>query len=335
MQVYCQYSGLQMATIDDGLPHAILQCHPIFNLSLPDLFKLIQSTRSQNPTLRPMQMRLFYLALLLRTGLVDWQAPFHPSQDAIEATFSNLLALHSQLTLPIPADWNIPKVRISKETCANLDLQAIISTWRQAIAIYKGTPQKQAKPAVSEADLAIALSESWNRLDIDKAMRPDLVEWAVDQIEEYYGNEYAPTVYTTWTALLCRPASKVAAHDYHHLCTLREILADILPTDDKHRMKSYMVQKHVQNQLDNLTKLEANLAGNSTQRVRISIADVTTYKIVATNPLEGKQFQQAQEKPMPEKPQRTAYQTTSEYLNALLAYNAAYYAAKGNSHDNR
>jgi hypothetical protein len=265
MQWYCRKSGLPLASAQDDYQSILFSEHAIFGLSAADLFKFI----AKNPPNNPVQKRIVYLALLNLTGLVDWQSAFCPSEEEIELTFRDLLQFVTNLP-PQDRLADYPRIRISAH-CAP-DVAHILYTWR---ATRMGL---RIEDNASKADIELALSEAMNRYTI-KALQDRHIQFAARWL-----NRNSDKSDALISVYLDRLKLTQAQLKLNHVTVLEEMLEELklcLPDDDtQDRHISFYILRHVQNLLDSLVQLGAELSGKDWSSKRTELAGVSTFRIV-------------------------------------------------------
>lgn len=128
MKVTCRYSGVEFKTQGFG-PYSVTSHHPLFDLPLSrliaDIYPLYQRGNLPEP-----ETRIFYAAILKKTGLVIFDHHIAPSLQTIHNTTQKLLETLSWTDKA--STFKLPQYRVTAETCTLRNIKTWIREWEAA-----------------------------------------------------------------------------------------------------------------------------------------------------------------------------------------------------------
>ena len=306
MKAKCRKSGLTLSVCDDGLPQVVCDIHPIFRLDKEQLYKVMQ----RSPAIQPVQRRLYFLALLSLTDLVEgWDTPYIPNDETIELAFSPLVELHSVLGR---RNCDLPTVRLAPDC----DILEVIKVWRRHVYGF-GTVS-----TATDADKMLAITETWHRTAQGK-LQPKHVSLAIDCL---YKLGYSDAACAAAASCLGMQVTAISLQRHRYLLELFEALQDCLPCNDQHRNISFYILRHVQDMIDHCVKVKADILGGKIRKEEQIIAGITSFQLVEVSEDEADKIQEQKRMAAIPEPKQADFPGYNEFIKARAAWRAARYA---------
>ena len=224
-QIICPISGEILQRSDLLLGFDLSKVHPIFQakkklILTPDVIFKFQKAQSWQ------EKKLYYLAVLNTTELVDFKIPADPFPYIMETTFFDVCTLATWIDY---ARYGI-KERISfprylvKEDTKNL---ANIFSWLSAIhnirKLYQAKDRENSeKLELSKQSAKIEQEFKWARIT-GQAFTKHLARWALELADT------PPGVFQPWLDILQTPLSEAWCLDVADLLEIKEYFDDTLP----------------------------------------------------------------------------------------------------------
>lgn len=138
MKAVCRYSGIPYRTeyFPFTLTNSILH-HPVFDIPFPELLQLAEKWNT--PAFTDIDRRLYFLALLRSTDLIEWRTYARPTDRIIAANMDSMIEwaglIHGIKSKE--AFTCLPHYVVSHATSGLENIDGWFSTWADAMAEYK------------------------------------------------------------------------------------------------------------------------------------------------------------------------------------------------------
>lgn len=307
MKTVCIKSGLTLSVCDDGINQTVLNIHPIFRLDRESLFKLMAKV----PPSSDIKKRLYFLALLNITDLViDWNKPFIPNDETIALGFQPLVELHALLQ---KRGDNLPRVRLDEEC----DILEIIKVWKRAVYGFGSVS------TATEADKMLAITETWHKSAQNK-LQARHINLACECL---YKVGYSDGAVTAASSVLAMQSSAVSLTRLGYLRELYDNLQDCLPCDNHNRNVSFYILRHVQDMIDYIVKVKADVLGQKVSKEERIIAGVTSFQLIEVSEKDAEAIEELRQIAALPEPKQVDFSSYGDFLKARANWRSAKFAA--------